>query len=100
MSRWRYRRWLPGIILVLGMNLSGCAGERRLQALDDGSYRVDCSGGYHDWSACNDAARRVCRGGAVDVISQVSNEGSQGVGTRDWSVQGSEVSRRMIFRCE
>ena len=90
----------PVLLLTLGalLQLSACA-ARDVRALGDGVYSVDCSGGYHDWSACNDAARRLCRGGAVEVLSQVSNEGSQGVGSRDWSTAGSEVSRRMTFRC-
>ena len=88
---------LVALVLSVGV-LSACAG-RNVQTLDDGSYSVDCSGGYHDWSACNEAARKLCRGRPVEIVSQISNEGSQGVGTRDWSTQGSEVSRRMIFRC-
>lgn len=89
---------LPALVLAAVLQLAGCAaGEVR--PLGDGAYSVDCSGGYHDWSACNEAARRVCRGGAVEILSQVSNEGSQGVGSRDWSAEGSEVSRRMTFRC-
>jgi hypothetical protein len=79
--------------------VTGCAVGGKLQTLDDGSYKVDCSGGYHDWTACNEAARRACRGGAVEILSQVSNEASQNVGSRDWSAGGSEVSRSMNFRC-
>jgi len=87
------------VALSFVLGISGCAFSGNLQTLDDGSYQVDCSGGYHDWSACNEAARRACRGGGVEVLSQVSNEASQGVGSRDWSAAGSEVSRSMNFRC-
>jgi hypothetical protein len=88
------------IALSFAFGTSGCAFSGDLQTLDDGSYQVDCSGGYHDWSACNEAARRACRGRGVEVLSQVSNEASQGVGSRDWSAAGSEVSRSMNFRCK
>jgi len=90
-------RALP--LWVLGAALLSSCAARDVRSLGDGAYSVDCSGGYHDWSACHAAARRVCRGGSVEILSQVSNEGSQGVGTRDWSTEGSEVSRRMTFRC-
>ena len=80
--------------------VTACAFGGKLQTLDDGSYKVECSGGYHDWTACNEAARRACRGGGVEILSQVSNEASQNVGSRDWSEGGSEVSRSMNFRCK
>jgi hypothetical protein len=91
-------RLLPLVTAVAILCLAGCAG-RDVRSLGDGAYSVDCSGGYHDWSACHAAARRVCEDGGVEIVSQVSNEGSQGVGARDWSTAGSEVSRRLTFRC-
>lgn len=91
-------RAASALALSVGLLLAGCAGQN-VRSLGDGTYSVDCSGGYHDWSACHEAARRLCRSGPVEVLSQVSNEGSQGVGSRDWSTEGSEVSRRMTFRC-
>jgi hypothetical protein len=76
---------------------SGCA-TGRAQPLGDGRYKVECPGGYHDWSACYAAASRHCAGAGYQIVGQVTAEGAA-VGTRDWSQAGSEVSRSMEFRC-
>jgi hypothetical protein len=85
---------LAVMLLVLA---SGCAGSRA-QSLGDGLFKVDCPGGYHDWSACYAAASRHCGRAGYQIVGQVSDEGAA-VGTRDWSRAGSEVSRSMEFRC-
>lgn len=94
------RRLGKPVAVLMAVCLAGCAFGGKVQTLADGSYKVDCSGGYHNWTACNEAARRACGGGGVEILSQVSNEASQGVGSRDWSAAGSEVSRSMNFRCK
>ncbi len=70
-----------------------------VQKNDDGTLSIECSGGYHDWSRCYQRAARACRPARVDIVSQVSDEGSNGVGVRDWSVGGSEVKRTLVVRC-
>ncbi|MEZ5560098.1 MAG: hypothetical protein R3E86_16320 [Pseudomonadales bacterium] len=86
-------------VLVLGLlTLSACASGSRVQALDDGAYRIECSGGYHDWSGCLNAARSTCGARGFVEESRVSNEGAD-VGTHDWSTEGSIVTRVMVFRC-
>lgn len=102
---------LPGrlrqtVIGLLGCVVAGCAGTPEVRALPDGDLQVDCPGGYHDWSACQSAARRYCarqtdasgRPLSFRVVGQISDEGGS-VGTRDWSQAGSVVTRRMAFRC-
>jgi len=76
---------------------SGCGGNP-VRALDDGLLQVDCDGGYHDWSRCHAAARRYCGEGEYRIVAQISDEGGA-VGSRDWSREGSEVSRTLEFRC-
>ena len=94
------RRLGKPVAVLMAVCLAGCAFGGKVQTLADGSYKVDCSGGYHKWTASNEAARRACGGGGVEILSQVSNEASQGVGSRDWSAAGTEVSRSMNFRCK
>lgn len=84
------------VALVMGLGACTASGVRRN---DDGTLSIQCSGGYHDWSQCYRRAASVCRPDGVDIVSQVSNEGSAGVGTRDWSSEGSEVSRTLVVRC-
>jgi hypothetical protein len=90
-------RWLGGA-LFCAMVLAGCSSRSPVRTLDDGLLQVDCHGGYHDWSACHAAARRYCGDGGFRIVAQISDEGGK-VGTRDWSREGSEVSRTMEFRC-
>ena len=78
--------------------LAGCA-TPGIRHNEDGTVNVECAGGYHDWSACHERAARVCRPGSFEIVSRVSNEGSSGVGSRDWSAQGSVVSRTLVVRC-
>lgn len=66
---------------------------------DDGTLSIECAGGYHDWSQCYERAADACAPDRADIVSRVSNEGSSGVGTRDWSSEGSVVSRTLVVRC-
>jgi hypothetical protein len=86
-------RWLLATLLV---SLGGCSGQ--VKDLGDGRYSVDCPGGYHDWTRCNRAARNTCGEGNVEVDTRTSDEAGD-VGTKDWSSEGTVVSRRMIFHC-
>ncbi len=70
-----------------------------IRANDDGTLSVDCPGGYHDWSRCHARAVAACGSAGFEIVSQVSNEGSSGIGTRDWSTSGSVVSRTLVVRC-
>lgn len=90
--------WRAIALLAAGAALAACAGTPGVTRHDDGSLSIECSGGYHDWSQCYRRAEDVC-GGAFDIVSRVTDEGSGGVGTRDWSAQGSEVKRTLIVRC-
>lgn len=87
--------WAVTLLVLAG----ACAGSANVRVAEDGSARIDCSGGYYDWSRCHSRAERHCGRGGYDILSQVSNEGASGVGSRDWSREGSEVSRTMIVRC-
>jgi hypothetical protein len=78
--------------------LAGCAGQG-VRRNDDGTLSIECAGGYHDWSACHQRAIAACRPDGFEIVSRLSNEGSSGVGSRDWSQQGSEVQRTMVVRC-
>ena len=80
------------------LTIAGCASSG-VRHNDDGTVSVECSGGYHDWSACHERAARTCRPGDFEIVSRVSNEGSSGVGSRDWSAAGSEVWRSLVVRC-
>lgn len=76
---------------------AGCASGIRHN--DDGTLGIECSGGYHDWSRCHQRAADACRPDGFEIVSRLSNEGSSGVGSRDWSAQGSVVSRTLVVRC-
>jgi hypothetical protein len=88
------------LIALAALGLSACASGPRLEALGDGRFSVDCSGGAPSWTRCHAIATDACAGGDFDVISQVSNEGSANVGRNDWSTTGSEVTRRMVVQCK
>lgn len=90
---WRLAGWGVGLLLA------GCAGSQAVVKNDDGTLSVRCAGGYHDWSVCHQRAIDACRPAGFDIVSQVSNEGSSGVGTRDWSPEGSVVERTLVVRC-
>ncbi len=85
--------------IAVGLLLAGCATSSDVRRNDDGTVSIRCAGGYHDWSGCHNRAEAVCRGRGFDIVSQLSNEGSSGVGTRDWSAQGSVVDRTLVVRC-
>lgn len=77
---------------------AGCAASGVRQN-DDGTLSIECAGGYHDWSVCYERAAAACRPDEPEIVSQVSNEGAEGVGSRDWSAEGSVVSRTLVVRC-
>lgn len=87
-----------GALLAQLLLLAACASDR-VRHDDDGTVTINCAGGYHDWSACYSRADAACGSAGYELLSRVSNEGSEGVGTRDWSGGGSEVSRTMVVRC-
>lgn len=87
------------LMVLLGLVAGGCAGNAGTQQLADGTYRVSCPGGYHDWQGCYSAARKACRGD-YEIKSRVSDEGSTSAGSKDFSQAGSQVTRTMIVRCE
>ena len=89
-------RWCMS--LVMCFILASCAGQP-VEDLGDSTYRIDCSGGHHDWSGCSARAQKVCEGG-YDIVSQLSDEGSSGVGVNDWRYRGSEVTRAMTVKCD
>jgi hypothetical protein len=88
------RRYLAALLILLG----GCAAGGPRQN-EDGTWSIQCAGGYHDWSRCLATADDLCGPDGFDIVSRVSDEGSAGVGTRDWSTEGSEVQRTMVVRC-
>ncbi|MFU8814539.1 MAG: hypothetical protein ACNA7W_04275 [Pseudomonadales bacterium] len=83
---------------VLLLGLAGCA-TQPVRYDDDGTVTIRCAGGYHDWSGCFSRAEAACGSPGYEILSRVSNEGSDGVGSRDWSQAGSEVSRTLVVRC-
>ena len=87
-------RLAAGVLLAL----AGCASSG-VRHNEDGTLSITCSGGYHDWSGCHQRAAHACRPDGVQIHSAVSNEGSSGVGSRDWSAEGSEVTRTLVVRC-
>lgn len=89
-------RWGVTVLLVV---VAGCAGTGGPRQNEDGTWSIQCAGGYHDWSRCLARAENLCGRAGFDIVSRVSDEGSSGVGTRDWSTEGSEVQRTMIVRC-
>jgi hypothetical protein len=87
---------ITGLALIL---LAAACTSPGVRHNDDGTLSVECAGGYHDWSQCYQRAADACRPGAMEIVSRVSNEGSSGVGSRDWSTAGSVVSRTLVVRC-
>lgn len=90
------------LAVAAGMVLAaaaGCAGNGAVRQNDDGTVSIECAGGYHDWSRCHERAEKVCGRAGFEIVARLSNEGSSGVGVRDWSVQGSEVARTLVVRC-
>ncbi|HEX7037713.1 MAG TPA: hypothetical protein VF210_18225 [Pseudomonadales bacterium] len=79
--------------------LAGCAGTGAVRQNPDGTLSIDCAGGYHDWSRCHARAADACGRAGYEIVARLSNEGSSGVGVRDWSVGGSEVARTLVVRC-
>lgn len=90
--------WVGLACPVTLVALAGCASDG-VRRDDDGSITISCAGGYHDWSGCFSRAESACKSRGFEILSRVSNEGSDGVGSRDWSTEGSEVQRTMIIRC-
>lgn len=86
--------------VALGVVAAGCAGTGEVQQLADGSYRVVCSGGYHDWQGCYADAKKACNGGDYVIKSRVSDEGSSSTGSKDFSAKGSSVTRSMTVMCK
>jgi len=88
------------LVVLLSAMLAACAGSGDIQQLEDGSYKVFCSGGYHDWNGCYADARKACKGREVVVKSRVSDEGSSSTGVKDFSAKGSVVTRSMTVTCK
>ncbi|MEQ8857187.1 MAG: hypothetical protein RIC56_00935 [Pseudomonadales bacterium] len=87
-------------LAVMALMLCACASGSDVRRNEDGSISIQCSGGYHDWSGCRNRATRACGSAGFEIVSQVSDEGSSSVGTRDWSAEGSVVERTMVVRCK
>ena len=100
MSALHTRAPRPGSVALLlcTLALAGCGTTSPVGTVEGGLLRVDCDGGYHDWSACFAAASKHCGDPGYRIVAQISDEGGA-VGTRDWSREGSVVSRTMEFRC-
>lgn len=84
---------------LCGAIVSGCTTESRIESISPGTYALDCSGGGRSWDVCHELARSACNGRDFEIQSQVSNEGSGNVGSNDWSVAGSQITRTMVVRC-
>lgn len=85
-------------LLLCTLALAGCGTTSPVRTVDGGLLQVDCDGGYHDWSTCFATAGKHCGDAGYRIVAQISDEGGT-VGTRDWSREGSVVSRTMEFRC-
>jgi len=94
------RRLLTVVLMAAAAVLTGCAADQSTEMIAPGSYALDCSGGAPTWERCYALATKACKGGGYEIESQVSNEGSQNVGTNDWSTAGSEITRTMIVKCK
>jgi hypothetical protein len=90
---------LAGLMAAGLLLAGGCAATDAVRRHDDGTISIDCAGGYYDWSRCHSRAAAICGRNGFDIVSQVSDEASHGVGTRDWSASGSEVRRTLRVRC-
>ncbi len=91
--------WRGIVVALTALGLGACTSDPRIEALADGRFSIDCSGGAPSWNRCHTLATDACDGREFDVVSQVSNEGSANVGRNDWSTTGSEVTRRMVVEC-
>ena len=89
-----------GFTIPVCVMLAACAGTGDYQQLEDGSYKVTCSGGFHDWKGCYADAEKACKGREFVVRSRVSDEGSSSTGFKDWSAEGSTVTRSMTVMCK
>lgn len=88
------------VVALTGLGLlAACAGSQGVRHNDDGTISIECAGGYHDWTGCHERAADTCRPQGFEIVSRVSDEGSSGVGTRDWSAEGSVVQRTLVVRC-
>jgi len=94
------RSAIIALALLIAAAMSGCAASKSIEMIAPGTYALDCSGGAPTWDRCHALADRVCEGGAFEITSQVSNEGSAGVGRNDWSTAGSEITRTMVVKCK
>jgi hypothetical protein len=70
-----------------------------IEMVTPGTYALDCSGGAPNWKRCHTLANKACNGAAFTIKSQISNAGSSGVGTNDWSTSGSQITRTMVVVC-
>jgi hypothetical protein len=91
---------LATLALFIAAGAAGCASEHSIEMLAPGTYAVDCSGGAPTWAGCHSLADRACKGSRFEIQSQVSNAGSAGVGSNDWSTAGSQITRTMVIKCE
>lgn len=87
------------LALIMVAAMAGCASNQSIEMLAPGIYALDCSGGAPTWAGCHSLADRACKGSDFEIQSQVSNEGSTGVGTNDWSTAGSQITRSMVVKC-
>ena len=94
-----HRARVATMALYVACATAGCAADRSIEMLAPGTYALDCSGGAPTWAACHALADTACNGASFEIKSQVSNEGSSGVGTNDWSTAGSQITRTMVIRC-
>lgn len=79
--------------------VAACASVKQPVALDNGDWLIDCSDGTPGWTTCHGRAESLCDG-SYDVRSRVSNEGSSGVGYKDWSKEGSVITRAFVIACK
>ena len=86
-------------LAFIAATMLGCASDKSIEMLTPGTYALDCSGGAPTWGGCHTLADRACKGADFEIKSQVSNEGSAGVGRNDWSTEGSQITRTMVVTC-
>lgn len=77
---------------------TGCASVKQPVTLENGDLLIDCSDGTPGWTTCHGRAEKACKG-TYDVRSRVSNAGSSGVGYKDWSSEGSVITRSIVVAC-
>lgn len=88
------------LVLGIAVAMGGCASTKSTEMLTPGVFALDCSGGAPNWDGCHRLAARACKGTGFEIQSQVSNAGSSGVGTNDWSTAGSQITRSMVVKCK